>query len=351
MADRLRTASTPVLLIGLSAIVALLASTGSSSIQQIAIQATVYGVMAVGLYIFVGNSGVLSFGHLGFAMIGGYTGSLMVLPSVVKAHGLANPPGFIVGANTSPFFAVLIAGVVAAVVAAIVALPLMRVAGLPAGLASFALLLTVHVVASNLHGVTAGTQGLFSIPVATTKWSALGWLAAAIVVAALYQRSRFGLMLRTTREEEIAAQGIGVGIALQRGIAFVISGFFMGVGGALLAMALGSMSPNLIYLEMTLIILSMVVIGGLGSLSGAVIGAIVVSVLREVLDRAQDGSVLGLFHIAPRPGLSDTALAIVLIALLILRPSGLTAGRELVLPRSLRWPRRRSAPIGADAAP
>lgn len=338
-----RSHSTPLLLIVIAAIVAVIASGGSSSIQQVAIQGTVYCIFAVGLYVFVGNSGVLSFGHMGFGLIGGYVGSLLTLPDVVKEQGLQNPPGFIVDASAAPGFAVLIAGLVAAIVAVIVAIPLMRVAGLTAGLASFALLLVVHSVAVNLDAVTAGTQGLFSIPIATTQWTALAWLAAAIVIAWIYQRSRFGLLLRTTREEETAAAGIGVNIAVQRGIAFVISAFFVGAAGALFAMSLGSMSPDLIYLQLTLIIIAMVVVGGMRSLSGAVIGAILISVLREVLDRAEDGDVLGLFTITARPGLSDTVLAIVLIVLLIVRPAGLFGGRELSLP-TLRRRERRDTP-------
>jgi branched-chain amino acid transport system permease protein len=96
------------------------------------------------------------------------------------------------------------------------------------------------------------------------------------------------------------------------------------------------MSPDLIYLQLTLVILSMVVVGGMTSLSGAVVGGILISVLREVLDRAEQGNVLGLVTVPARPGLSDTVLAVVLIVLLVVRPAGLLGGRELSLPRLRR---------------
>jgi branched-chain amino acid transport system permease protein len=339
-----RGASTPFLLIAIVAVALLLANSSTDSIRSVATQAACLSVLAVGLYIFVGNSGVLSFGHMGFAIIGGYVGSLFVLPTVVKGQTLAAAPSWIVNLHASPFVATLIAGAVAALFAVVVAVPLMRIAGLTAGLATFALLMVVHVVALNLNSVTNGSQGLFPVPVSTTLWVGFGWLAATIVVAFLYQRSRFGLLLRTAREEENAAAGIGVRIAPQRGLAFVISAFFTGVGGALYAMCVGTMSPDLIFLPTTLIVLSMVVIGGMTSLSGAVIGALFVSVLREVLDRAEEGSVLGIFHVPARPGLSDTLLAVVFILLLILRPAGIMAGRELTLPRLPRRGPRTPAP-------
>lgn len=331
--------STPILLIAIVAIVILLASGSTDSIKTVALQSTVLGILAVGLYIFVGNSGVLSFGHMGFALIGGYVGSLFVLPTAVKSQTLDAAPQFIVNLSAGPLLATIIAGGVAAVFAAIVAVPLMRVAGLTAGLATFALLLVVHNVALNLNSVTNGSQGLFPVPTSTTLWGVFAWLSVTIVIAFLYQRSRYGLLLRTTREEEIAAQGIGVHTPIQRGIAFVLSAFFTGVGGALYAMTVGTMSPDLIYLSTTLIVLSMVVIGGRNSLSGAVLGALIVSVLREVLDRAEEGSVLGIVHVTPRPGLSDTILAVVFILLLILRPAGIMGGRELTFPRLRRRPR------------
>ena len=355
--SRLQTAtrgfSTPLLLIAIVAVVLLIASGSTESIKTVALQSTVLGILAVALYIFVGNSGVLSFGHMGFALIGGYVGSLFVLPSAVKDQTLRSAPDFIVNLQATPVLAALLAGAIAAIFAVIVALPLMRIAGLTAGLATFALLMVVHNVAMNLTSVTNGPQGLFPIPTSTTLWGAFAWLVATIVIAFLYQRSRFGLLLRTTREEEIAAKGIGVRIPLQRGIAFVISAFFTGVGGALYAMTVGTMSPDLIYLSTTLIVLSMVVIGGRNSLSGAVLGALIVSVLREVLDRAEGGDVLGLFSVTPRPGLSATVLAVVFILLLILRPSGIMGGRELTLPRLRRRPRSDdgdSVPVPGDDA-
>jgi branched-chain amino acid transport system permease protein len=344
-------ASTPVLLIALAVIATLLSSLGPGYIGQVALQAIVTGVMVVGLYIFVGNSGVLSFGHLAFAMIGGYAGALLTLPSIFKAEDIINPLHIVVHTNVSPFFAVLIGGALAALVAAVVALPLMRIAGLTAGLASFAVLLTFHVVAQNWSSVTNGTEGLINVPTSTTKLSALGWLAFAIAAAYLYQRSRFGVRLRASREDEVAARAMGVRVPLERGIAFVLSAFVVGAGGALYAMALGTMSPDLAYLDLTLVVITMLVVGGLTSLSGAVIGTIVVAVVQEVLTRAEEGSVLGVFSITPRPGIAQTGLAIVLVILLILRPAGLMAGKELTLPkRLLRVIGGRASPAQAASA-
>ncbi len=335
-------AATPLLLIALAAGVNLLALLGGDALRQVATQGTVYAVLAVGLYVFVGNSGVLSFGHMGFAMIGGYVAALLTIPPLIKEANITGAPEFVLGAVAAPVPAVLAAGAIAAIVAVVVGLPLMRVSGLTAGLASFALLMVAFSVAQNLDAVTNGSEGLFSIPISTTQATAVAWLAVAIVIAYAYQRSRFGLLLRTSREDEPAARALGVTPSVQRGIAFALSAFLVGVGGALFAMALGTMSPELAYLDLTLVVLTMLVVGGMRSLSGAVIGAIAVSVVREVLDRAEQGDVLGLVTVPARPGLSLTGLAVVLILILVLRPEGIMGDRELT------WPWRRRSPVSSE---
>jgi branched-chain amino acid transport system permease protein len=335
VAGVLRAASTPAILAGVSLVAMELASFGPQYIHQVALQALVTGVLVIGLYVFVGNSGILSFGHLGFAMIGGYAGALLTLPTIMKSENMTGAASWVVNAHASPFFAVLIGGVLAAVVAVIVAIPLMRVSGLTAGLASFALLLVIYVVAQNWTSMTNGTEGLINVPTTLTAFEAWAWLVGAIVIAFLFQRSRFGLRLRAAREDEVAARALGVRVPLERGLAFVLSAFVMGAGGALYAMVLGTMSPDLTYLDLTLVIIAMLVVGGVGSLSGAVIGTIVISTVQEVLNQAQNGSILGIVHIGARAGIAETGLAIVLLVMLITRPAGIMRAREFVLPA--RW--------------
>ena len=188
--------------------------------------------------------------------------------------------------------AVIAGGLLAAVFAAVVVISLSRISGLSAGLATVALLISVRVVAGNWESVTRAKKSLSSIPISTTRNTALVWAVVVIFVAWAYQRSSFGKRLRASKSDDVAAAAAGIAIPLQRSVAFVISAFFTGVGGALFALFLGSVGPDVFYLDMTFLIITMLVVGGADSLTGAVIGAVGVSSLAEVLRRIEAGDLL-----------------------------------------------------------
>ncbi|MHA6795427.1 branched-chain amino acid ABC transporter permease [Pseudonocardia bannensis] len=334
-----------VLVLGVGA-VALVAAQGPTSLQRTVVVALINLVLVIGLYVFVGNSGVYSFGHLGFAAIGAYAAGVLVMPAARKAQLLADAPEPIRTLTVAPTVAVLAGGLLAAVVAVVLAVPLSRIDGLSAGLATVSLLISVSVVAANWDSITRGRKGLSAIPSSTTLPTALAWAAVAIVAAWCYQRSSFGKRLRASKDDPVAAASAGISVPLQRGIAFVISAFFTGVGGALFALFLGSVTPDVFYLNYTFLILTMLVIGGADSLTGAVLGATVVSVLSEILRRAEAGDVLGLIQVDPRPGMQNVVLGLLLVVMLLRRPSGITGGREIRLP----WAHRRHG-VGVASPP
>ena len=181
----------------------------------------------------------------------------------------------------------------AAAFALVLSLPLARLSGLTAGLATFAVLSIVNIVARNWEQVTHGTAGVSGIPTTTTIWGALGWAMAAMAAAWLFQRSRVGLRLRASRENESAARSIGVAVARERAIAFVVSAFFVGVAGALFGMFIGSFNPDAFFLNITFLMIAMLVIGGTTSLAGAVVGTLAISAVSEFLRRVEGGVDLG----------------------------------------------------------
>lgn len=335
----------PVLLFAGVAVLALLASTGPASVGRLTIAAVVNVILVVGLYVFVGNSGVWSFGHMSFALVGGYVAGLLALPSRLKNQLLPDAPELVRSLSTAPVLAVVIGGLAAALIAVIVAVPLARIGGLSAGLATVSLLIAFTVVAAQWQSVTRGQKGLSSIPTSTTLTVALTWLAVVLLIAWTYQRSSWGIRLRAAKADPIAAAASGISVPVQRGIALVLSAFITGIGGALFALQLGSLNPDVFYLDYTFLIITMLVLGGAGSLTGAVTGSVLVSALAEVLRRAEGGSLFGL-DVPARPGLADVVLGVVLIVMLIRRPGGLTRGRELALRR-----RRRPKPAPVDEFP
>jgi branched-chain amino acid transport system permease protein len=330
-------------------LVTVLALQGPASTDRLVVVALINVVFTIGLYLFVGNSGVWSFGHMSFALIGAYTAGILVMPLRLKEQLLPDAPEFLRQVTLDPWAAVVVAGVLAAVVGTVVAVPLSRIGGLSAGLATVSLLIAFTVIASQWQDVTRGQKGLSSIPTSTTAEVALTWVLIALVAAWTYQRSSFGVRLRATRSDEIAAAASGISIPVQRGAAFVLSAFFTGVGGGLFALLLGSVNPDVFYLDYTFLVITMLVLGGAGSLTGAVLGTTVVSVLSEVLRQAEAGSVLGLVDVPSRPGIADVVLGILLVLMLLRRPAGLTGGREIRWPR--RWlPSRAGARPGASPA-
>jgi branched-chain amino acid transport system permease protein len=283
----------------------------------------------IGLYTFVGVSGVFSFGHAAFMAIGAYAGAIFAMPPTTKQFVLPDLPRFLADVHLGAFPATLAAGGVAAAVALVLAVPLMRLSGLTAGLATFAVLVIVNVVARNWQQLTHGTAGISGIPTTTTVWVALVWALVAMAVTWAFQRSRFGLRLRASREDEGAAYAIGIHVSRERGIAFVLSAFFVGAGGALYGMFIGSFTPDAFFLNITFLITAMLIVGGMTSLAGAVVGAIVISTLAELLRRVEEGVDFGLFRLSAHPGLREVGLALVMLAILILRPAGLTGGHEV----------------------
>ena len=322
-----------LVLMALTCLVAVLAWTlGPDSLDRVVVGMAIDMTLVVGLYTFVGASGVFSFGHAAFMAIGAYAGAILVIPPETKRFVLPDLPGFLVGVQMAPLPATIAAGATAAAVALVLSVPLARLSGLTAGLATFAVLVIVNVVAKNWQQVTHGTAGVGGIPPTTTLAGALGWALVAMAVAWAFQRSGIGLRLRASRDDEAAARAIGIGVARERCLALVVSAFLVGAAGALFGMFIGSFNPDAFFLDITFLITAMLIIGGMTSLAGAVIGTIVVSILSELLRRIEEGVDLGGLAVPPTPGLREVGLALVMLVILIRWPNGLTGGREIAWP-------------------
>jgi branched-chain amino acid transport system permease protein len=215
-----------------------------------------------------------------------------------------------------------------------------RLNGISASIGSFAVLAVVNAVCANWTSVTGGQGSLYGLPSYAGLWTILPWGLAALCVAWAYQQSRFGLRLRGAREDEIAAKSSGVDIWRERLIAFVISAFFVGVAGAFYGYFLGVIAARAFYLQMTFITIAMLVVGGLNSLWGAVLGVLTVTVVGEVLRHVERGADLGPISFGAHPGLQELGLAALMLIILIFRPRGLTGGREISVIGALRRSKR-----------
>jgi branched-chain amino acid transport system permease protein len=321
------------LLVPLALLSVLLAGV-SADVESSVITALINLIVVVGLYVFVGNSGVLSFGHISFMAVGAYATALLTISEVGKGILLPQLPGFLARAEMGLLPAMLIAAALAGVLAFVVAVPLMRLNGIAASIATLSVLAITQVVIQRWDSVTGGQGTLTGVPVDTSLGTALLWACLACVAAYLFQRSAAGLRLRASRDDEPAARSIGVRVGRERRLAFTLSAVIVAIGGALYGHFVGSLTPNAFYLQLTFVTLAMLVVGGVGSLAGAVVGTTVVSAITEVLARLESGGSVGPIDIPLRPGVRDMVVAALTMLILVARPAGITGSREL------RWPGR-----------
>lgn len=286
-------------------------------------------VLVLGLQLFMGNSGILSFAHMGFMGIGAYASAVLTIPAQMKGMALPDLYPFLQGVELPPYLAIAAAGVVAALVAAAVSYPLMRLSDAAAVITSFALLVVLYTVMTNWSALTNGPRTLFGLPKATDLHLSALVAIVALVGALAFKESRTGRLLRASRDDERAAAAIGVNIPALRWRAFIMAALFAGVGGALWGHFITSFSPKAFYLKETFVILSMLVIGGANTVTGAVIGTFIVTIAYEGL-RGIEG-VLNEAKLTGEPviGLTEIVLALAMIAVLILRPGGLFPTREI----------------------
>jgi len=242
----------------------------------------VNAIVAIGLNLLSGYTHQLSFGHAGFLAIGAYTAALLGL----HADG------------ASALLALLGAGVVAAASGVALGVPCLRLEGLYLTMATLAFGFVVTEAILNLDWLTNGADGLrvpaarlgpWALTTDAARYYLVVVVTALLIVAALnVTRMRVGRALLAIRESEIAAQASGVPVATWKTIAFALSAFYTGVAGALFGWLVGTVSPDAFDVFLSVDFVVMVVLGGLGSIPGSIIGAAAVTVLNDALAGAQN---------------------------------------------------------------
>jgi branched-chain amino acid transport system permease protein len=317
----------PIVLVALAALVGTIVST---STETYVINALVNVAIVVALYVFIGNSGVLSFGHISFVAVGAWAAGVLSMPVEEKPAIMPNLASLLRDHTIGNVWSLALAAAVGAAFALVVGLPLMRLSGLGAGIATFGVLEITHNVLRYWEKIGPGLNTFSAVPETTGLLQASLGAGLAVVVAFAYKRSRFGRLLSATREDAAAARAVGVSVYRQRLIAFALSGALAGFAGGLYVHLL-PVNTESVYLDLTFITLAMLVIGGATSLWGAVVGALVVSAVDSFLAEAESGiHVFGQSLDLPA-GTRIVVVGALMALVLILRPAGLTGGRELSL--------------------
>jgi branched-chain amino acid transport system permease protein len=333
LTSRLKPYNTPLTLAAGILLVGILAQLlGIPLLIRIVTVMLVYLILVLGLQLYMGNSGILSFAHIGFMGIGAYTSVLFSMTPTAKQ--MTNPDMYPVLIPLHlPFLpSLLIGALTAAFVAALVGFPLMRLSDAAAVITTFALLVITHVVLVHWDPVSNGPRTLFGVNNYTNLWVSLVFCILTVFAVYLFKESRVGLRLRATRDDAYAAASIGINMVVMRWLAFIASAFIAGFGGVLWAHYITFFSPYSFYLNTTFLVLAMLVIGGPFSVSGAVVGTLAVTLVREALRAIEN--YINILQIFPEGffGFTEVVLSIVLIVILVYRPTGIMGSREF------RWP-------------
>ena len=324
----------PLALVAVAALVGTLVAT---STETYVINALVNVTIVVALYVFIGNSGVVSFGHISFVAVGAWAAGVLSMPVEEKPAIMPNLFGVLGDHTVGNVSSLALAAAIGGAYALFVGLPLMRLSGLSAGIATFGVLEITHNVLRYWEKIGPGLSTFSAVPETTGLMQAALGAGLAVVGAYAYKRSRFGRLLSATREDAAAARAVGVSVYRQRLIAFVLSGAIAGFAGGLYVHLL-PVNTESVYLDLTFITLAMLVIGGATSLWGAVVGALVVSAVDSFLAEAESGIHVFGYSIDLWAGTRIVVVGALMALVLILRPEGLTGGRELSF-RQRRPPR------------
>lgn len=315
-----------VLAVGL----AILDASGLAFWQGMMITLAIFIVLVVSLNLASGFTGVFSLGHIGFMALGAYISAILTLPLREKGEYLPDLPTWLAGVHLDQMVgpipvgwlaATLLAGCLVSLLALAVGAVLMRLSGHFVAVATLGFLVIVRVILFNADGFTRGSRTFTNVTPYTNLWWAWACAVLAVYVVWRIKRSPYGRAMFAQRRDRWAAQSIGISVLRPRLLAFVVSAFFTAVAGSLYGHFITSFSPTVFYFDLTFRVITMLVIGGLGSVSGSVIGAVVVLTIAEGLRRVEDATLLY--------GLSGILLAAFFIAVIIFRPAGIMGQREI----------------------
>ena len=260
-------------------------------------KSAILAIAAVSMNLLNGFTGLFSLGQAGFMALGAYTTAILTIPTG-KIEGVYYLDGissgimafrtFLDGApawlqTAYPFLALIAGGLVAAAFAAIIGIPILRLKSdyLAIATLGFSEIVRALIASPQLNLVTNGSYGLKSIPKLGSIVTTFAIAAVCIGAIVLLIKSSYGRAFKAIREDEIAAEAMGINLLKHKNLAFVISSFFTAVSGGMLAMFMQSIDSSTFKIAMTYDILLIVVIGGIGSVTGSVLSAFLVTAAKE----------------------------------------------------------------------
>lgn len=310
-------------------ITVLVVAFGSGAQERIVNLFLINVILVIGLQVFMGNSNVVNFGHISFMGIAGYMAAILSIPVAIKKTIIPNAPFDLATFQLGPIEAAVIAILLAMAIALIVGLVIVRESGISATILTLALLVIVHTVIANWVELTRGMRALYGVPMTINTWLVLTVAVLVIFLGRWFRDSSVGLQLRASGENLIAAESSGVNVRRLRLVAWVLSASIVAAGGVLYVYLIGSVSPKSFYFDTTLLTLAMLILGGMNSVSGAVIGVIVVTAGFEIIRYFESSPVILGVKLPEFLGLTGFFLGLIIVLSMAFRPTGIVGTDEI----------------------
>jgi len=346
-----------ILTLGLIAVVLLAAHFANGLIdsytRRVLNLCAIYTIVALSMNLVNGFAGMFSLGQAGFMAIGAYVVAIFTVPVSVRPDIFYTVPmaPFLVNIYFPLLPALFLGGLLAALVAFLIGFPVLRLRGDYLAIATLGFSEIIRIVFTNIQSITNGPMGIKNIPLTSNMF--VFYLAAVItvIILALLLSSSFGRAFKAIREDDIVSEAIGIGLFKHKLMAFVIGGFFAGFGGGLYATFLGTVDPKNFMFVQTFLFLLIIVLGGLGSISGTVMSAFIVVSGLELLRVFDEPLPIHIPLISElfRPGLRMVIFSLLLMLLVLFWQKGIMGKTELSWDRVFGWFNKLSSRKGGTA--
>lgn len=302
----------------------------------------IYALVAVSMNLLNGFTGLFSLGQAGFMLIGAYTYGILTIPVSQRLAVYQYYDGGLIQFSIPVFFALILAGVFAAVFAFLIGLPVLKLKSdyLAIATLGFAEIIRAIFQWDKLGILTNGSNLLRKYPVFKSTLFPFFVSGICIAIILLLINSTYGRAFKAIRDDEIAAEAMGINLAHHKRLAFIISSFFAGISGALLAMFQTTIQASQFKSAMTYEILLIVVIGGIGSVTGSCISSFLFIACSEWWLRFLDNANLfiGDFHIPLlRPGFRKVVFAIVIMLIVLFYQKGIMGEKEFSISAIIKF--------------
>ena len=328
-----------VLVVALYAAVYIAENTvgGNSMLMTVLKKGVIYALIAVSMNLLNGFTGLFSLGQAGFMLVGAYTYAMFTIPPESRAQVYQYYDGGLIQFLMPVIPALILAGLAAAFFAFLIGLPVLRLKSdyLAIATLGFAEIIRAVFQYNGLGPITNGSNLLRRFTTFNTALFPFIVAGICIMLIALIVNSTYGRSFKAIRDDEVAAEAMGINLFRHKQMSFVISSFFAGVGGALLAMYQTTVQASAFKASMTYEILLIVVIGGMGSITGSVITSFLFIAASEWWLRFLDNDlVIGSFHVPLlRSGFRMVVFSVVIMVMVLFYRRGIMGDKEFTLKR------------------